>query len=132
EVPNKVPGKAINKNEAPVNISPIANFIGEEGWFFCHFTHNQAKNGVYNIINNGFNDWNQAAGNHDVSTRSAAKVAKTIDPCSSIAQNNTAAKNNGIYEKTRERSSLVTLADVVINTKYEIGKIIATIVNKLT
>lgn len=84
------------------------------------------------MMNNGFNDWNHEAGNHDVSTRSAANVAKTIDPCSSIAQNNTAAKNNGMYEITRERSSLLTLADVIINVKYPIGNKIATIVNKLT
>ena len=31
EVPNNVPGNAINKNEEPANISPMANFIGEEG-----------------------------------------------------------------------------------------------------
>lgn len=45
-VPNNVPGKVINKNDAPANIKPIANFIGDEGWFFVHLTHNQAKNGV--------------------------------------------------------------------------------------
>ena len=110
-VPHRLPGIARSKNDAPAKINPTANFIGDEGAFLRQRVHIVAKKGVYNIIKNGFNDWNQAAGNHEWIVRVSAKVANTTDPCSSNAQNNTAPKKSGIYAKTRERSLLVTFLE---------------------
>ena len=69
------------------------------------------------MMKSGFNDWNHETGNQDESTRSAANVANTTEPCSSIAQNKTAAMKSGMYDTTRKRSVAVTLTEAIIQTK---------------
>ena len=92
-----MPGTAIQTNDKPANAKPSENFTPVEGCLSRNFfDQSQTKNGVNNMMNNGFNDWNHEAGIPCSAVWFEANKAKTTEPCSSIDQNSIAAMNKGM------------------------------------
>lgn len=119
--PCKIPGSIITTKDKPAKNSPRANLRGVDGCLSPSFVQIHAKIGESVITNTGLSDWKLAGFKFipqiDKSVLSAAKSANVDEPCSSIIQNSTAIKNNGMYAVNRDFSSASVFLLVIIIIK---------------
>src|SRR5271167_710278 len=109
---------AITRNPEPINITPIANLAGAEGFKLRRASaiHIHAKNGANRTMNRELNDWNQPVGITKCSQPTVRSVYlsanKFIDEpaCSKPEKNSAQPQNRTTNTTPRLRSSRVRSA----------------------